>query len=78
MHVCLCCVVTIYLIDSGNRKITALDGSPRQRYGNVYYHLNLSCITTKQPHFNPTRLVVSQELVEEARQAHSDYLKIIL
>ena len=44
----------------------------------MYYHLNLSCITTKQPHFNPTRLVVSQEVVEGARQTHSDYLNIML
>ena len=35
----------------------------------------LSCITTKQPHFNPNRLVVSQEVVKGTRQAHSDYLK---
>ena len=61
-----------------NRSYTAPDGSPRQRYGNVYYYLNLSCISTKQPHFNSTRLVVSQEVAEEARQAHSDYLKTIL
>ena len=52
--------------------------APRQRYGNAYYHLNFSCITTKQPHFNPTRLVVSQEAVKEARQTHSDYLKTML
>ena len=34
----------------------------------------LSCITTKQPPLNPTRLMVSQEAVEGAKQAHSDYL----
>ena len=61
-----------------SRSYNAPDGSPRQRYGNVYYHLNLSCITTKQPHFNPTRLVLSQEVMEGARQAHSEYLKTML
>ena len=56
-----------------NRSYTTHNGSPRQRYGNVYYHLDRSCITTKQPHINPNRLVVSQEVVEGAR--HTDYLK---
>ena len=61
-----------------NRSYTTHNGSPRQRYGNVYYHLNHSCITTKQPHFTPSRLVVSQEVIEGARQPHSDYLKTML
>ena len=38
----------------------------------------LSCITTKQPHFNSTRLVVSQEIMKGTRQAHSDYLTTML
>ncbi len=52
--------------------------APRQIYGNVYYHLNLSCITTKQPPFNPTRLAASQEVVKGARQTHSDHFKTML
>ena len=44
----------------------------------IYYHLNLSCITTKQPPFNPTRLAASQEVVKGARQTHSDHFKTML
>ena len=58
-----------------HRSYTAPDGTPKQRYGNVYYHLNRSCITAKQPHFDPTKLVVSQQVMERATQAHSDYLQ---
>ena len=61
-----------------SRSYTATDGSPRQRYGNVYYHLKLSCITAKQPQINPARLVVFQVVMERARQAHSDYRKTML
>ena len=58
-----------------HRSYTAPDGTPKQRYGNVYYHLTRNCITAKQPHFDPTKLVVSQQIMERATQAHSDYLQ---
>ena len=60
------------------RSYTAPDGTSRQRYGNVYYHPNISCITVKQPQFHPANLVVSQQVIEKATQAHSDYLQAML
>ena len=53
-------------------------GPSRQRYGNLYYHPNISCITVKQSQFNPANLVVSQQVREKVTQAHSDYLQAML
>ena len=60
------------------RSYTTNNGSVHQRYGNVYYHANLSCITQKQPHFNPAYLRVSQAVVEKATKVHSNYLAAML
>ena len=57
------------------RSYTAPDGTQRSKYGNVYYHANLSCITIKQPQFHPTQLIVPQQVSDRVTTTHVDHLK---
>ena len=57
---------------------TAPDGVFRQRYGNVYYHVNLTCIASRQPSFNPSNLVVSSDVTARAISEHNDYIVSML
>jgi hypothetical protein len=57
---------------------TAPDGTYRQRYGNVYYHVSLTCVTARQSSFNPANLVVPSEVKAMMTPTHDDYLMATL
>ena len=60
------------------RKYTSPDGTIKQKYGNVYYHLSLGCIRVNQPQFDPTKMIVSQEVKERATSIHHNYILEVL
>ena len=45
-------------------------GVSRSKEGNVYFHLHLDCLRTKQPYFNPQMAVVPRELLQHLRPEH--------
>ena len=49
-------------------------GIRRQKYGKVYYHLNVSCIQMKQQNFDCRAVIISQKVLEEATMDHSDFV----
>ena len=61
-----------------NRPYIDPDGIPKQKYGNVYYHVNANCITRKQPQFTPAMLVVPPQVQERATRDHADYLQAMM
>ena len=48
------------------RSYVDADGQQRQKYGNVYYHVNKSCILRKAKNFSTADMIVSQEVLEKA------------
>ena len=56
------------------RGYTAPDGTHRQKYGNVYYHINMQCVTTKEPGFHPSNLVVGADVRTRATAVHNSFL----
>jgi hypothetical protein len=56
------------------RSYVDADGQQRQKYGNVYYHVNKSCILRKAKNFSTADMIVSQEVIEKALPEHAELL----
>ena len=57
---------------------TLPDGTVKHKYGNAYYPPTLPCIYAKQPHFDATRVVVSQVVKDQATPVHRSFILAML
>ena len=49
----------------------------RSRFGNVYYHCNVSCVMAIWPTFNPSSVVVSMEVQSKLLPEHMLHLECL-
>ena len=51
-----------------------VQNTPQSRYGNAYYHVNLSCVQTQWPLWNPYMLTIPQEVNVKLQEVHKQML----